>query len=218
MSDAGQSYAVLTGDIVKSSKLTAAQLESVRECVLAAIDQARGWRRGTVKGKAEFYRGDAWQVLVADVSQALRVALLIRASVIAQGIADTRVSIGLGTVDNLSRTRVSLSTGEAFVLSGHALDELSVATRLTIAASSRPVAPWLRSAALLCDALVSQWTARQAEIVALMLDRRDTTHENIARLVTPPITQQAVSKALTGAGWMAIEQLLMTFEQNIQTH
>ena len=103
MNDPGKQYAVLTGDIVKSSKLTAAQLESVRECVLAAVDQARGWRRGIVKGKAEFYRGDAWQVLLADISHALRVALLIRASVIAQGIADTRVSIGLGTVENLSR-------------------------------------------------------------------------------------------------------------------
>lgn len=217
MSEAGQSYAVLTGDIVKSSKLTAAQLESVRECVLAAVDQARSWRRGIIKGKAEFYRGDAWQVLVADVSQALRVALLIRACVIAQGVADTRVSLGLGTVENLSRTRVSLSTGEAFVLSGHALDELSATTRLTIAASSSVLSPWLRVSALLCDALVNQWTARQAEIIALMLDSPDTTHEKIASQVAPPISQQAVSKALTGAGWMAVEQLLMTFEQNIQT-
>lgn len=215
MNDPGKQYAVLTGDVVKSSKLTAAQLESVRECVLAAVDQARGWRRGIVKGKAEFYRGDAWQVLLADISHALRVALLIRASVIAQGIADTRVSIGLGTVENLSRTRVSLSTGEAFVLSGHALDDLSGTTRLTIAASRHPVAPWLRTAALLCDALVNQWTARQAEIVALILESREITHEKIASRMTPPVSQQAVSKALTGAGWPAVEDLLITFEEHI---
>jgi len=214
VADESKQFAVLTGDIVKSSSLIAAQLESVRECVLGAVEQARGWQRGTVKGRAEFYRGDAWQVLVGEVSRALRIAVLIRASLIAQGIADTRISVGLGSVENLSRTRVSLSTGQAFVLSGHGLENMSHHCRLSIeAARAEPLAGWLKTAVRLTDAVISRWKSRQAEIVVAALSPNEPTHEQIAHSLSPAISRQSVSKSLESADWPAVQQCLVQFEQ-----
>lgn len=85
-------FAVLTGDIIRSQALSGRELESVRRTLLDAVDDVRKWRSGVVKGKAEFFRGDAWQVLLSDPQLALRVALFLRATLLGTGIADTRVA------------------------------------------------------------------------------------------------------------------------------
>ena len=104
-------YAVLTGDIIRSSRLSANQLECVRSSLIGAVNVAGRWKRGLVKGKPEFFRGDAWQLLMAEPALALRVGVFLRASLLAGGLADSRVAIGLGDVERVSHERVSLSTG-----------------------------------------------------------------------------------------------------------
>lgn len=71
-------FAVLTGDIVKSSRLSTSNLEAVRSAVFEAVDVAKGWKRGLTKGKPEFFRGDAWRLLLQDPAMALRVAVFVR--------------------------------------------------------------------------------------------------------------------------------------------
>jgi hypothetical protein len=48
-------YAVLTGEIVKSSRLRPNQLESLRASLIRAVEVVRGGRRGLVKGKPCFF-------------------------------------------------------------------------------------------------------------------------------------------------------------------
>ena len=84
-----------------------------------------GWKRSLVKGKPEFFRGDAWQLLLTDPAMAMRVGILLRASLLAGGLADSRIAIGLGEVEQISSERVSLSTGQAFILAGKALDNMT---------------------------------------------------------------------------------------------
>ena len=88
--------AVLTGDIIRSSRLRRGQLESVRLSLTGAVDVVRGWKRGLVKGKLEFFRGDTWQLLLADPAMALRAGILLRAALLSGGLADSRIAIGLG--------------------------------------------------------------------------------------------------------------------------
>ena len=85
-------YAVLTGDIIGSSRLRSHQLESVRSALTRAMGAVRRWKRGLVKGRTEFFRGDGWQVVLTDPAMAMRVAIFLRASLLAGGVADSRAA------------------------------------------------------------------------------------------------------------------------------
>jgi hypothetical protein len=207
-------YAVLTGDIIGSSRLRAAQLESVRSTLAGAVAEARGWKRGLVRGKLEFFRGDAWQLLLASPAMALRVGVLLRAALRAAGLADTRIAIGLGKVEKISPRRVSLSTGQAFSLAGKALDRMTLYSSLTIEIpdTAGPLAGWLRIAGHLCDSLIGQWTRRQAEIVLAAVDPREPDYDTVGRSLKPPVSRQAVAKGLSGASWHAVREAVRLFE------
>ena len=207
-------YAVLTGDVIKSSRLPPAQLESVRSSLVSAVDTARGWKRGLVRGKPEFFRGDAWQLLLTDPAMAMRVGILLRASFRAGGLADSRIAIGLGEVEKISSGRVSLSTGQAFTIAGKALDNMTRYSSMTIEVpkSVGPLSDWLPVVGHLCDSLIGQWTRRQAEIVCAAVDPRDLDYEKIGQSLKPAVSKQAVSKGLSGANWYAIREAVRLFE------
>lgn len=207
-------YAVLTGDIVKSSRLSPRQLESVRSSLTGAVSIVRHWQQGLVKDKPDFFRGDAWQLLLMDTARALRVGVYLRAAVLAKGLADTRVSIGLGGVDKVSPRRISLSMGQAFTLSGHGLDNMTQYSKMTIEIPepADPLSGWLPVVAHLCDSLMGQWTQRQAEVVCVALDPGEPDQDKIAKTLKPPVSKQAVAKALNGANWYAIREAVRLFE------
>lgn len=208
-------YAVLTGDIIKSSRLSSTHLESVRSSLIHAVNAVRRWKPGVVKGKPEFFRGDAWQLLLADPAWALRAGIFLRASLLAGGLTDTRVAIGLGEVEVISSERVSLSTGQAFVLSGKALDRMTGYSSMTIEVprSAGPLSDWLRVAGHLCDALIAQWTTRQAELVRAAVSPVEPGSEAIGRSLKPAVSKQAVSKGLNSANWHVIREAIRAFEQ-----
>jgi hypothetical protein len=208
-------YAVLTGDIIKSSRLPPGQLESVRSSLMSAVDSARGWKRGLVKGKPEFFRGDAWQLLLTDPAMAMRVGILLRASLLAGGLADSRIAIGLGEVEKIVSRRVSLSTGQAFILAGKALDNMTRYSSMTIAVpkSVGPLSDWLPVAGHLCDSLIGQWTRRQAELVCTAIDPKEPDYEEIGRSLMPAVSKQAVAKGLSGASWHVIREAVRLFEE-----
>jgi hypothetical protein len=106
--------AVLTGDLSNSTKLSPAELQTVTAYLLTTIQKLKGWKPRLVLSRAEFFRGDSWQLLLADPAYALRVAVIIRAALIAQGNVYTRIAIGIGRVGSVSPSRVSLSVGQAF--------------------------------------------------------------------------------------------------------
>ena len=213
-------YAVLTGDIVKSSRLSPREMESVRAILTRAVNAARRWRRGLIQGQPEFFRGDAWQLLLSDPAMALRVAIHLRASLRAAGLADSRVAIGLGKAGEISSRRVSLSTGQAFVLSGKALDKMTRYSNMTIEVppSAGPLSDWLKVVGHLCDSLIGQWTMRQAELVRAAVHPREADSGQISQLLIPTVSKQAVAKGLSGANWYSIREAIRMFEETAWAH
>ena len=211
----GNYFAVLTGDIIQSSLLPPIQLESVRSTLISSINAVRRWKRGMVQGKPEFFRGDAWQLLLTDPAMALRVAIHLRACLLAGGLADTRIAIGLGEVQEISHERVSLSTGQAFVLSGRALDRMTRYSNLTIEVpqSAGPLSAWLPVAGHLCDSLIGQWTTRQAQLVRSALTPNEPDTEKIGQSLRPAVSKQAVAKGLSGANWYVLREAVRLFEE-----
>ncbi|HKJ89198.1 MAG TPA: hypothetical protein VKA48_11915, partial [Gammaproteobacteria bacterium] len=98
----GPIYAVLTGDLVRSSTLSADELQRVQDGLRTAARElaVASWAADSlVVGELDLFRGDSWQLLLRRPGPALRAALFLRSTLLAQGIADTRIAIGHGTVE-----------------------------------------------------------------------------------------------------------------------
>jgi hypothetical protein len=210
----GSVIAVLTGDIIGSTGLSVAELAATRALVERYVRGFKPQPGQVACGAPEFFRGDSWQLLVKEPRWALRVALTIRAQLIAQLGVGTRMALGVGTAEHIDVRHVSLSTGEAFTLSGRALDAMTGYFDLTGALPARagPLARWLPALLHVVSTLVRPWTRRQAQIVSLALLPDNPTHEWIAKSLSPPVAKQTVSESLGGAGWRALLEALRVCE------
>jgi hypothetical protein len=206
--------AVLTGDIIRSTALSSERLQQARHIVLDAARGFEGRRPSGLGSGAEFFRGDAWQLVLSRPGGALRLALLIRARLRAEIGADTRIAIGIGGVEVIDPERTSLSLGEAFELSGRALDKMTGYFEMTAALPEAAGVPaqWLPAMAHLCSGLVGSWTRRQAEIVACALLLESPTHAQIAKALSPPVQKQSVTSILRGAHWRPLLEAIRAFE------
>jgi hypothetical protein len=205
-------YAVITGDIVGSTKLSSDTLMRVRETLSNTIRSFSDKDFELVIMGPEFYRGDSWQVLLNKPRAVLRLALLIQARLLADLDVETRVAIGIGTVSGMENN-VATSTGEAFTLSGHALEGITGNFRLTgmLPARAGMLATWFPAILHLCDGLMSSWTRRQAEAMGLWLSLVDPTHAAIAGRLSPPVTQQSVTDILTSANLRYLYEAMKAF-------
>lgn len=210
-------HAVITGDIVGSEGLDPAERQLL-EAVFARASDALRERFGLdrIPYPIDRFRGDSWQLLAVTPEISLRVALYIRAAVRAareRPILDTRLAIGLGTVDFLPDEDVSSGDGEAFRNSGRALDALR-GRRMDLRLPGEP-APGGRSLRVivhLLDTLGSRWTARQARAVqgALLGQTQEQIGEDWAG---DTISQQAVGQHLARAGWDSVGEAVEHFEE-----
>ncbi|MFP4614626.1 MAG: hypothetical protein ACLFRB_02035 [Thiohalorhabdus sp.] len=210
---------MLTGDLVRSRSLSGEALQGAHSGLRRAVAELRdaAWTEEPLPvGELDIFRGDSWQLLLREPGWALRAAVYLRASLLMQGIADTRIAIGIGGVDRVAEERVSQSAGEAFQLSGEALDAMGPRFRIALnpAPSLALPARWAGLVAHLCDSVMAQWEGRQIEIARLACYYPDASHEEIGARLSPPITQQAVSKSLLGSGWYGLAEALTVMESD----
>ncbi len=209
MNDLPQRYAVLTGDIVGSSKLEPAALMALMQRLRDGAERFARVFRGAVVGELDVFSGDGWQLLMQDWRRSVRAAVYMRA--VAKGDveieADTRVALGWGSIDaqTLRPERISASTGEAFLLSGRALKAMKKQDRLAVDCGDvADRGELLRAALGLVDELARRWTARQAMTLAgaLLGEGQAEIANGIGR------KQSTVHQSLHTAGWQSIEGLL----------
>jgi hypothetical protein len=212
---AGRVFAVLTGDIVGSRRLSAEGLQRTRSLLADGAARFRRRQPRALCGVPEVFRGDAWQLLLREPRWALRLALLVQALLLAGNDVRTRISIGIGGVEVINRRRISVSTGEAFMLSGHALDHITGYFDLTGALPDRaaPLSGWFPAMLHLCSGLVRPWTRRQAEIVSLALLSANPTHESIAASLRPRVSKQSVTESLAAARWRPLLDAMRVCEE-----
>jgi len=189
--------------------------------LLQAVESARAYleRLGCRLYFSNFYRGDAFQCALSDPTYSLWTSVFIRTELIklrANDIrADARLGLGLGSASDWNEHNISSSDGEAFRLSGKALDSLKSGKekyrRLRI------LSPWSDQNALLSvlaaflDALMQRWTPEQAEAISLFL--RDKNQEETSKILN--VRQPAVQRRLQTAGHFAVKEALELFSQSI---
>lgn len=199
--------AVLTGDIVNSTKLKTVLEKKLVKALQSILSPYQ----------YEFYRGDSFQVLVKKPEEALRVALLCRTAAISISkkatinTADIRFSIGLGVVSLPVKT-LGAAKSEAFVLSGRAFDELQIAdSRLVISSVNGLANIGLQVIADYLNIIFKVMTGKQAEVILALLQQQ--TQRAVAASLkksTSTIHQHVVS-----GRWIEIEKLLQHYENII---
>ena len=191
--------AIITADIVNSTKLSPAEQKSLNTLLIAIIGGH----------KYEFYRGDSYQVYVKDPALALLVVLQTRAAARKVSMdCDIRSSIGIGEVNPHMR-KLSSATGEAFVLSGRAFDRISKGDeRLVIDTTAVSAKPAVRIISLFVDYLFGKMTSKQAEVITNVLAGR--TQAGAATKLKK--SQSTINRHLHAAGWNEISKLLSEYE------
>lgn len=211
-------WAVLTGDIVGSSRLNSTERQALPARLRAASERVAGHFAKDLPFPLDLFRGDSWQLAIQRAELATRIALMMRALVRAAFDStrlDTRISIGVGTVDFIPPDGLEAADGQAFRLSGEGLDRLTGDTRMGISLPGwhgPNVAEAFDVGLALIDLQARGWTQRQAEAVAGALV--GLTQERIGReWVQHPVTQQAIAQHLDRAGWDSIERSVQFFER-----
>lgn len=202
-------FTVLTGDIIDSTALEAAELDALMAVIRTAGEDAADWA-GHLSG---FGRrgGDGWQIALPGPPYGLRAALFVQAHVRQQGkTLATRIAIARGDGTLPEDRDANAAHGRAFVTSGRLLESMDPALSMDHAAGGA-VAAVVR----LADHIARGWTPAQARAVAGVLPPRSGPRSEVAKRLG--ISRQAVDQALHAAGWPAIDAALTKLEPEWQS-
>ena len=189
--DKNMKYAVLTGDIVNSrmvdAKLWGEQLRLVLSSYADSYD---------------IYRGDSFQAILSLEKAFLCTVILMARLQTIDGIR-VRIGLGIGAIDQPSNT-VKESTGEAYIYSGEAFDDL----RKDL---FRIRTPWQETDRIinllmgLCTEIMGRWTVNMAESFAAAMEHPKKNQVQLAQLLKRK-HQSQLSTELTKAGYTKIQE------------
>jgi len=201
--------AVITADIVNSTKLSAVQEKKL----LAQLHQLlQPWQ-------FEFYRGDSFQVFQQKATLALKTALQCRTAAIrlttseATPPFDVKVSIGIGQARAPVKS-LRTAKGNAFVLSGRALDEITPTTRrLSIVTTNTLANEGLQVIADYLNAIFKGMTGKQAGVIFELL--KGHTQQQVSDQLKK--SKSTIHQHVNAGRWPEIERLLQQYD-NILKH
>jgi hypothetical protein len=205
-------YAVITGDMVRSSRLGSDAFRNMVESLKNVLKLTQETWTPVVGASFVNYRGDGFQGVVSNAGEALRVVLWIRCGLLQMDLRhdstsgsqrirpDARIAIGLGEVDTVSPA--TEGHGEAFTNSGLTLETMKSDERMRFKTPWHILDDELNTNCSLVDALMNRWSSEQAQAIAGMLEGQN--QQKIAK--TLGISQPAVNKRLKQAGGVAIER------------
>jgi hypothetical protein len=201
-------HAVLTGDIVNSTLLDPQQEKKLMKMLQTIL----------VEHKHEFFRGDSFQAYVKESALALRIALQCRTAAIglnpdqAPAISDVRVSIGIGNVDSPVRL-LATAKGEAFLLSGRALDSMNKTEgRLIVVTENKLANHALGIMSDYINSIYKQMTPKQAEVIFELL--KGYSQQHVADKLNR--SKSTISQHVTAGRWEEIENILNKYKDIVQ--
>ncbi|MBR9652021.1 MarR family transcriptional regulator [Thalassovita aquimarina] len=200
--------AVLTGDLVASTRLPPGQLASAFDALADCAALQADWHRAPLRFTRQ--RGDGWQVVLARPAFALRSALAFRAALRSGGSEfDSYISIAEGPVAGEIGPDLNAETAEVFVKSGDGLESIKrsgEAGRMTYQGKG-----FLNATTVLADHISQHWTPAQAAAILPFLAPGDApSYTEAARGLGK--SRQAVTKALDAAGYPALKIALQSIE------
>lgn len=213
--------AVITGDIIHSTKMSPETLHTLFEMTEKELQDLTN----TYELQYELFRGDSFQCLVHQVRYSLRITLLLKMfirsltvqesgledggkPVKSREVTDARMAIGIGEAEVFSK-RLATANGTAFQLSGRALDQLKDGRQHLIIASTDAHKEEWYTASILLDALIARTSALQCQVLYYKL--KGLTETDIGKVLH--IGQSAVNQRASSGNWFAFSAMLNRFEE-----
>ena len=201
--------AILTGDLIGSTQVEPAVVDQALSVMANAAQEIGQWSGADPRFTR--FRGDGWQIVIAEPDLALRAAIFLAARLRASKTQiATRIAIGIGPIDSIGTRDLSDAGGAAFVASGRTLDGMLKIKTLDVA--GRGVTLLHSGFVNLVEATIRRWTPEQAEAIGYYLHPDNPTLEDIASHLG--ITIQAVSYRIRGGNGSDIRQALKSWESD----
>ena len=205
--------AVLTGDIVKSSKMPDNELKELMNQIDSMLNRFKKVYHGL---RYELFRGDSFQVVLFQPEHSIKLATLIRALVVQSSVDirhmyDVRISIGLGDINPLN-DKVTTSNGQAFTYSGHQLDKMKVRERLVFKSPNKTLNEDMTISSSMISVIISQWTLKRANIIFYMLC--NVSREDICSQFH--VSNSGLSAFLTASNYYELLNALQWSEERIK--
>ena len=194
--------AVISGDIVNSTKLSSAEFEQL----LKRIKDIQKWITSENSSNAHsIERGDEFQSVIHDIESALKYTIMYRIGIKSLGKEfDSRISFAIASNADL-RESVSESMGEAFILSGRGLKALK-SERLAFNSDHLELNEQFALLFKYLDRQLTELTSRQCEVMLPML--KSNQNLPIGELAEKlDVAIATVSKSLKASGWPLISEL-----------
>ena len=198
--------AVLTGDIIGSRK--AANPEWVQ------LLKNKLNKFGSSPNDWEIYRGDEFQLELAQPEQALISALEIKAGIKTFKNLDVRMAIGIGD-KNFQGDKVSESNGSAYSNSGSQFDLLKT-QKITLAVSSphKEFDAEINLMLKLALVTIDNWSTVSAELAEIFFDNPNLLQEEIAQRLE--IKQSAVSQRIHRAKLDLMMEVVRHYQNKVK--
>lgn len=205
-----QPIAVISGDVVNSTKLASFQFE----LLLDRIKEIQKWITEENSSNAHsIERGDEFQTVVHDIECALRYTIIYRIGIKTLGKEfDSRISLAVASNADL-RESVSESMGEAFFLSGRRLKQLK-SDRLAFSSDRFELNEQFNLLFKYLDKQLTELTSRQCEVMLPMLRaNEELSISELAEMLG--IATATASKSLKASGWPLISELNRLFRSQV---
>jgi hypothetical protein len=204
-------YAVITGDIVKSGKFGSDRGKALK-ILKDALNSLNNFKRKSIGGISDIFRGDSFQIVISEPAYALEIAIYLKAKLLSKNIKgkiiDVRIATGIGNIESINSKNIKESDGEAFRLSGSALDNISKYRRFSIKSSIDELNKQLEFISSSIDSITRRWSTEQAEAILLWL--KGYTQTSIGKKLG--ISQPAVNQRLQLGGHFALSESFDLFK------
>lgn len=199
------SIAVITGDIINSTKHNTSQWQRKLKQVLSQYGkETYDW---------EIHRGDFFQIRVPAL-KSIRVAIHIKAAIKElHNELDVRMSIGIGKQTHKNK-KISLSTGEAYTLSGRGFDKLKK-QNLIITTTDEFKNNVLNTIIVLALIPMNKWTKTEAKIFLLKFLQPNLNLKQMSSKLKK--STSTISETLKRAAYSEISLMEKTIQKIIQS-
>lgn len=195
---------VITGDIIDSRKQEAKNwVESLKKILSPFGKSPVDW---------EVYRGDEFQIEIANPEDALLAAILIKAHLRALKL-DARMSIGFGDKTH-NGEKISESYGSAFINSGELFETLKKQkVTLAMRTGNLSIDEKMNLMIQLALTFMDNWLVQSAEFVATAIENPGVSQEELGQKLG--INQAAVSRRQKRAQFDLVMNLDRYFRKEI---
>lgn len=193
--------AVIAGDIINSQKNLPEDYLEIINSILLQHSKA---------GMYQIYRGDSFQALISDPTQALYASIKLKAALKRSGSLDVRIAIGLGNVEVIDDT-IAISRGTALTRSGELLDSLKEQNQNLMVKGGHPLDKYFNTTLKMALLYMDRWTESGAAAVYELLEHSSITQQELGKKLG--VQQATASRRLDRAHWKETQELFQLFHQ-----